>query len=144
MAIGESGIRYLANKKVEGDDPLEPFGPYAADALKRLDAMSNCGDLVLISMIDPNTGQVAAFEELIGSHGGMGGPQNEPMILHPIDWELDAEPLVGAPAVHEQLVRWLGKADAAKAADAPKTKSTRRGRPAWTRRGRTRTPVTTA
>jgi uncharacterized membrane protein YvlD (DUF360 family) len=144
LAIGRSGVRYLAGKKVEGEDPLEPFGPYAADALKGLDAMSNCGDLVLISMLDPDTGQVAAFEELIGSHGGMGGPQNEPMLLYPSDWELETEPLVGAPAVHEQLLRWLGNAQAAKAAETADTKTPRLSRPAWARRRRAKTPVGTA
>jgi len=148
LAIGKSGVRYLSNKKVEGDDPLEPFGVHAAEALKRLDEMSNCGDLVLISMLDPDTGQVAAFEELIGSHGGLGGAQNEPMILHPSDWDLDTELLVGAPAVYDQLLRWQGKAaetaEPAEAATSDKPKSTRRGRPAWTRRGRAKTPVTSA
>ena len=91
--------------------------------------MSNSGDLVLISMLDTDTDQVAAFEELIGSHGGLGGPQNEPLLLYPTDWELDTEPLVGAPAVHAQLMRWLGQPDSkptAKAADKPAkpTKST--------------------
>jgi hypothetical protein len=108
LAIGASGVRHLARKnKVEGEDPLEPFGEHAADSLRRLDEMSNCGDLVVISMLDTDTSQVAAFEELIGSHGGLGGPQTEPLIMYPADWEIDGEPLIGAPAVHEQLKRWL-------------------------------------
>jgi hypothetical protein len=111
LAIGTSGVRHLDSKKVEGDDPLEPFGEYAAPSLKRLDGMSNCGDLVVISMLDQDTEQVAAFEELIGSHGGLGGPQTEPMLLYPFEWELKAEPIVGAPAVHEQLLAWMGMAD---------------------------------
>ena len=61
LAIGGSGVRYLDSKKVDGDDPLEQFGPLAAESLKRLDGMGNCGDLVLISMLDPDTQQVAAF-----------------------------------------------------------------------------------
>ena len=109
LAIGSTGVRYLDSKKVDGEDPIEPFGVYAAEALKGVDAMTNCGDLVLISMLDPDTEQVAAFEELIGSHGGMGGPQNEPLILHPAEWDLTTEPLVGAPAVHDQLVTWLAR-----------------------------------
>jgi uncharacterized membrane protein YvlD (DUF360 family) len=145
LAIGGSGVLNLDTGKVEKEDPLEPFGPHAAEALKGLDRMSNCGDLVVVSMLDPNTGQVAAFEELIGSHGGLGGPQNEPMILHPHDWELPAEPLVGAPAVYEQLLRWLGMAEAEKAAaSAAQPKAPRISRPAWTRRGRAKTPVGTA
>ena len=107
-ASATSTARGLHGENVEGEDPLEQFGKHAARALKRLDGMSNCSDLVVISMLDPDTEQIAAFEELIGSHGGMGGPQNEPLILYPQDWELAAEPLVGASAVHDQLVAWLG------------------------------------
>jgi hypothetical protein len=109
LAIGKSGVRYLAHRKVDGEDPLKELGRYAAEALKRLDKMSNCGDLVVLSMVDPDTEQVAAFEELIGSHGGLGGPQTEPLILYPAEWELDKEPLVGAPAIYGQLMTWLGK-----------------------------------
>ena len=29
--------------------------------------------------------EVAAFEELVGSHGGMGGTQSHPFVLHPVD-----------------------------------------------------------
>ena len=52
-------------------------------------------------------GEVAAFEELIGSHGGLGGPQTEPFILHPADWELDEPVPLGAPAIYRNLRRWL-------------------------------------
>ncbi len=106
LVIGHSGVHHLADGAIEGEDPLAQFGERAAQALARLDAMPNCGDLVLISAIDPSTGQIAAFEELIGSHGGLGGPQTDAFLLYPSDWELD-EQLVGAPAVHAQLKTWL-------------------------------------
>ena len=106
LVIGTNGIRHLADGRVEGDDPLEGYGEFAADALKRLEAMDNCGDLALISLLDPDTQQIAAFEELIGSHGGLGGPQTEALLLYPADWEL-ASDLVGAPAVYEQLRAWM-------------------------------------
>jgi hypothetical protein len=32
-------------------------------------------DVVVNSLFEPETGHVAAFEELIGCHGGVGGPQ---------------------------------------------------------------------
>ncbi len=133
LAIGGSGVRHLDSKKVDGDDPLEQFGPYAAESLKRLDGMGNCGDLVLISMLDPDTQQVAAFEELIGSHGGLGGPQTEPVLLYPFQWELKAETLVGAPAVHDQLMTWLGMADQQ---PKPSTQATARETRAAARRRR--------
>ena len=47
---------------------------------------------------------VAAFEELIGSHGGLGGWQTRASLLYPADWARQ-EPL-GAPAVHRQP-KWL-------------------------------------
>jgi hypothetical protein len=50
---------------------------------------------------------VAAFEELIGSHGGLGGPQTEPFILHPVEWVLDEEIPLGAPAMYRNIRRWL-------------------------------------
>lgn len=106
LVIGPSGVCHLANGTVEGRNPLTRYGEQAGPALARLDAMSNCGDLVLISTLDPDTQQVAAFEELIGSHGGLGGPQTRPMILYPADWELDTE-IVGADAVYTQLRSWM-------------------------------------
>ena len=51
-------------------------------SLKREDAMVHAPDLLLLSQYDAELGEVAAFEELIGSHGGLGGPQTEPFILH--------------------------------------------------------------
>ena len=59
----------------------------------------------MISLYDPAFEEVAAFEELIGSHGGLGGIQTLPLLLHPAEWTVDEE-LVGAPAVHRQIRRW--------------------------------------
>ncbi len=53
------------------------------------------------------TGEVAAFEELVGSHGGMGGTQSYPFVLHPAELDWPAEPVVGAEEVHRILRRWL-------------------------------------
>ena len=74
-------------------------------SLKRVDGMTKTPDLLLIAL-DPGTGEVAAFEELIGSHGGLGGPQTEPFILHPSEWHID-EPIIGAENVYRQIRRWL-------------------------------------
>ena len=61
------------------------------------------------SLYDATLGEVAAFEELVGSHGGLGGPQTAPFVLFPAEWPLDDVDLVGAPAVHRQLRRWLDR-----------------------------------
>ena len=54
-----------------------------------------------------DTDEVAAFEELVGSHGGMGGTQSYPFLLHPAELELPDEEIVGPEAVHRHLRRWL-------------------------------------
>jgi uncharacterized membrane protein YvlD (DUF360 family) len=105
LVIGKSGVRHLSSGRVDREDPIDAYGEHAEKAMRRLDGMSNCGDLVLISLLD-ETGQVAAFEELIGSHGGLGGPQSEAFVLYPADWKLGRE-LVGAEAVYTQLKRWM-------------------------------------
>ena len=77
-------------------------------SLKREDAMTHAPDLLLLSQYDPELGEVAAFEELIGSHGGLGGYQTQPFILHPREWELDEPVPLGAPAVYRNIRAWLG------------------------------------
>jgi hypothetical protein len=52
---------------------------------------------------------VAAFEELVGSHGGMGGGQSHPFILYPAEWTAPTGPIVGAERVHVQFCRWLAE-----------------------------------
>jgi hypothetical protein len=55
------------------------------------------------SFYDPETGEVAAFEELVGCHGGLGGEQSRPFILHPVELRIPQEKLVGAETVHRVL-----------------------------------------
>ena len=107
LVLGGSGSRRLADDQVEGEDPLAPFGPNAADHLRRTDGFEHCPDLLLNSRYWPETDEVAAFEELVGSHGGIGGPQSHPFILHPAELPWPAEPVVGAEAVHRTLRGWL-------------------------------------
>jgi hypothetical protein len=69
--------------------------------------MDHVGDLVLISVADPVTDEVAAFEELVGSHGGLGGWQTDAVLVHPASWPRDTDEMVGPEAVHRQLLSWL-------------------------------------
>ena len=55
------------------------------------------------------TGEVAAFEELVGSHGGLGGPQAHPFAIVPSEWQEIEEPIVGAAAMHAALKRWMNR-----------------------------------
>jgi hypothetical protein len=107
LAVGKDGIRYLDDDRVEGVDPLAEYGEHAPAAIRRLDEIEHVGDLAVISMYDPETGEIAAFEELIGAHGGLGGAQTRPFLLHPREWEVNLAPLVGAPMVYQQLRQWM-------------------------------------
>ena len=108
VAVGPRGLRVLATGEVTGEDPVAQYGGHAELGLQRVDAMAHCGDLVAISRLDAGTGEVAAFEELIGSHGGLGGQQTAPLIMHPAAWTID-EPIVGAEAVYRQIRHWLSE-----------------------------------
>ncbi len=105
VVVGAAGVNYLTEDRVEGVDPVAHYGGRAREAFLRLDGMSHVPDVSIVSLYDPIFEEVAAFEELIGSHGGLGGPQTRPLIVHPADWTLDEE-LVGAEAVYRQLRRW--------------------------------------
>jgi hypothetical protein len=107
ICIGRDGVRFLADDTVQGKDPLAPYGEYAPTGLRRVDGMATAPDILAISIYDTESDEVAAFEELIGSHGGLGGPQTRAFVLYPADWPLPDGPIVGAPAVYTQLRRWM-------------------------------------
>ena len=58
------------------------------------------------SFYDPELDEGCAFEELISFHGGLGGPQTRPFILHPERLGCRREPILGAAAVHALLSGW--------------------------------------
>nr|WP_229852489.1 phage holin family protein [Streptomyces albospinus] len=115
VALGtDGGELHLDTGRVIGSDPLAPFGAGAADAVRRTDRFPHVADLMINSACDPATGEVHAFEEQIGSHGGLGGAQSHPFLLWPVELTPpvpDGAPLVGAEHVHQVLRRWLREAD---------------------------------
>jgi hypothetical protein len=125
LAIGRDGTNFLDRGRVEGADPLSPFGPNAAAHLRRTDGFEHCPDLVVNSSYWFDADEVAAFEELIGSHGGMGGPQSFPFVLHPQDLAWPEDDVVGAERVHRVFRGWLsglghdGYAESSSRSDSP-------------------------
>ena len=120
VVLGPAGRRLLATGLVEGEDPLAPFGPNAAAHAARTDAFPHCPDLMVNSRYWAELDEVAAFEELVGSHGGLGGGQSHPFVLAPPELPWPEEPVVGAVAVHRILRGWLAEAgQAAYAGEAP-------------------------
>ncbi|MDW8805728.1 phage holin family protein [Streptomyces scabiei] len=98
----------------ENPGPLADFGPGAADAVRRTHGFPRTADIMVNSWYDPAEGEVLAFEEQIGSHGGLGGCQSRPFLMSPLALSEptgDGEDLVGAEHVHRVLRRWLREAD---------------------------------
>jgi uncharacterized membrane protein YvlD (DUF360 family) len=122
VVVGAAGIHYLEDGHVEGQSPLRPFGPNAVRHLRHAAAFPHAPDILVNSLYDRQHDEVAAFEELIGSHGGLGGDQDSPFVLFPATWPLpldveggqpgragQEEPaeIVGAVALHHVLKGWL-------------------------------------
>jgi uncharacterized membrane protein YvlD (DUF360 family) len=86
VAYGKHGRRNLHTGEVSGADPLTPYGDVELRAwqVRRVADFPSAGDLIIISTLYPD-GTVAALEELIGNHGGMGGEQTDSFLLHPAD-----------------------------------------------------------
>ena len=89
VVLGRQGLRRLASGEVEGLDPLHAFPQEAAADLLRVARFANAPDVYVGSLYEPSTLDVAAFEELVGSHGGLGGWQTEAVLVHPAGWPLD-------------------------------------------------------
>ena len=106
VVLGGHGTRYLADDTVDGADPLSPFPPSAAAHLRRTDRFEHVADIMVNSFYDADVEQGCAFEELISYHGGLGGPQTQPFILHPVTLPIPIRPVVGAAAVHDLLLDW--------------------------------------
>lgn len=107
LAVGSKGKHYLEDGRVVGEDPLANFGPNTAMHLRRTNSFPHVADIMVNSFYDPETDEVAAFEELVGSHGGLGGDQSSPFVLFPSDWEIENTNIVGASELHVQLKKWL-------------------------------------
>lgn len=107
-AIGSGGRLNLASGVLEGTDPLAPFGSHAARLLHRALMDPEAPDLYVNSAVDPVTNDVAAFEGLVGSHGGLGGWQDRALLLGPADLMAGLpERIEGADELHRVLVAML-------------------------------------
>jgi uncharacterized membrane protein YvlD (DUF360 family) len=104
--LGAGGAHHLESGRIDGDDPLAPFSPNAPRHLLRTHGFPHAADITVGSFYDPERDEGCAFEELISFHGGLGGPQTRPFILHPERLPVPAEPIVGAASVHELLKGW--------------------------------------
>ena len=103
MAIGLDGTYYLDSDEIEGKNPLEAYGKNVTRHLKRNSNFEHTPDILVISFYDPVANEVCAFEELVGSHGGVGGEQSKPFILYPSSWDVTSDEIIGAESIYKIL-----------------------------------------
>ncbi|HEY3466949.1 MAG TPA: phage holin family protein, partial [Amycolatopsis sp.] len=106
VVLGRDGLHRLASGVVIGEDPLLPYGPHAADLIRRVDTFPHCADVMINSRYDPDSDQASPFETHVGSHGGLGGPQQRGFVVHPREFAPLGE-VVGAEALHRVFRGWL-------------------------------------
>ncbi|MFI5684250.1 phage holin family protein [Streptomyces sp. NPDC051636] len=114
VVLGAYGAEIPLDRLDGEPGPLAVFGPGAADAVRRTHSFPHTADIMVNSFHDPADGEVLAFEEQIGSHGGLGGAQARPFLLSPLTLSPpvdDGEDLAGAEHVHRVLRRWLRESD---------------------------------
>ena len=104
IALGAEGSRRLRDGLVLGKDPLEPFGDDAPSFVLRVAERPEAPDIYVNSLLDPGTGEVAAFEGLVGCHGGLGGWQDRAMVVIPTDLPFPTDRIQGADSLHHVLV----------------------------------------
>jgi predicted AlkP superfamily pyrophosphatase or phosphodiesterase/uncharacterized membrane protein YvlD (DUF360 family) len=115
ICVSNKGSINLESNKVINDNPLQKYSSHDKNSLLRLSKMKNAPDIIVISTYDEVTGEVYAFEELVGNHGGIGGWQTEAILLHPRKFKIDSKflsdgDIVGAESVHKILKGWLDAA----------------------------------
>ena len=110
IVFSKDGELNLKSGKLEGNDPLRK---YNSNTLKqhliRNSSFKNAPDILVMSLYDPKTQEVAAFEELIGSHGGVGGEQNNAFVLFPKTLGKLKGDLIGAEALYKLFKSWQKK-----------------------------------
>lgn len=103
LAIGKNGTYYLDSGKIDGENPLLGFGDNIVRHLKRTSSFEHTPDILVNSFYDEKADEVCAFEELVGSHGGVGGDQSKPFILYPSSWNVSDDEIIGAESIYELL-----------------------------------------
>ncbi|MFI1538498.1 phage holin family protein [Streptomyces anandii] len=113
VVLGARGAEVPLERLETEPGPLAAFGPGAAAAVRRTHSFPHTADIMVNSFHDPADGEVLAFEEQIGSHGGLGGDQGRPFLLSPLAFSPPVDEggeIVGAEQIHRVLRRWLDEA----------------------------------
>ena len=105
IVFSKDGIHFLDDETVEEVNPLEVYGPNAAMHLRRESSFKECPDLIVDTKYNPWT-QFCGFEDQVSHHGGLGGPQNNAFIFHPVSLPVSEAPIVGGTNVYRLMHSW--------------------------------------
>jgi len=109
IVLGRDGSRALASGEIVGEDPLAPFGSSALEQVREVDSFTTVADLMVNSRYDAELDEVAAFEDQVGSHGGLGGPQTHPFLMYPVALSAPPERILTSVGMHRVLKTWLAE-----------------------------------
>ena len=105
--LGKRGVYFLDSYTFEGENPLTAYGEFAAHHLRRTNRFPACPDLLVIGTYEKESDEVSAFEELVGNHGGLGGLQRKPFVLHPVELDPGDQLIVGAAELNHIMRTWM-------------------------------------
>lgn len=100
VVLSDDDVYYMDVDEYDGERFLDKYGENITQHLKRTDKFNHVPDILVNSSYDTENDEVYAFEELVGSHGGVGGTQQRPFIVYPSDWTINKK-IVGAENVHK-------------------------------------------
>lgn len=106
IAARQGGVNFVDLGTAEGKDPLAIYGRYAAALVKRESSFKDCPDILVNTLLDPQTDELCGFENQVSHHGGLGGPQNHAFIFHPKSLTYNGPEIVGAENVYKVLRGW--------------------------------------
>ena len=106
IVMGRDGLYFLSNDTFEGINPLANYSPNVPGFLRRECSFSNCPDIIVNTHYDPQTSELTGFENQIGHHGGVGGPQSFPFLMYPTKFDNNALPIVGSEPLFDMLMSW--------------------------------------
>ncbi len=112
VAMGRGGELDLTSGKLTGKDPLQAYAGLTPADLLKLTRNNGAPDIAIISAVKEQTGEVYAFEELVGNHGGAGGWQRDAILLHPGHLKvpkkvLQAGEIRNAEVIYQLFIGWL-------------------------------------
>ena len=84
-SLGRDGVRGCRRARSRATTRSRRSRRPPPEHLLRTDGFEHVADIMVGSFYDPVLDEGCAFEELISFHGGLGGPQTRPFVLHPVD-----------------------------------------------------------